>query len=177
MAQREGISGHRQQFVVPDVDAAKRQQRRHRPHGHVPVDVEVAVRNVVDDDPVRGVFVSALSPQRVHVRRQLGPAREAVVHRQGELSFVQRHLGGEDLGTGSLGEPTEKAKRVTDLLVARSLVLDRGRVVGRFVYAAGTLNNGLTLMDVSSFWQDVTRGGVLLLAVGLDQMRSRAAGG
>ena len=40
----------------------------------------------------------------------------------------------------------------------------------------GTLNNGLTLMDVSSFWQDVTRGAVLLLAVGLDQVLTRAAG-
>ena len=45
------------------------------------------------------------------------------------------------------------------------------------VLLLGTLNNGLTLMDVSSFWQDVTRGGVLLLAVGLDQVRTRAAGG
>ena len=44
------------------------------------------------------------------------------------------------------------------------------------VLLLGTLNNGLTLMDVSSFWQDVTRGAVLLLAVGLDQIRTRAAG-
>jgi ribose transport system permease protein len=27
------------------------------------------------------------------------------------------------------------------------------------------------LLDVTSFWQDVTRGVVLLLAVGLDQLR------
>ncbi|MGO8105587.1 hypothetical protein AB9F46_35180, partial [Rhizobium leguminosarum] len=40
----------------------------------------------------------------------------------------------------------------------------------------GTLNNGLTLMNVSSFWQDVTRGVVLLLAVGLDQLRLRLQG-
>ena len=44
------------------------------------------------------------------------------------------------------------------------------------VLILGTLNNGLTLLDVSSFWQDVTRGIVLLLAVSLDQIRSRAAG-
>ena len=37
----------------------------------------------------------------------------------------------------------------------------------------GTLNNGLTLLDVSSFWQDVTRGIVLMLAVSLDQVRVR----
>jgi len=35
------------------------------------------------------------------------------------------------------------------------------------------LNNGLTLLNVSSFWQDVTRGVVLLLAVSLDQVRVR----
>lgn len=38
-----------------------------------------------------------------------------------------------------------------------------------------TLNNGLTLLDVSSFWQDVTRGIVLMLAVSLDQIRTRGA--
>ena len=40
----------------------------------------------------------------------------------------------------------------------------------------GTLNNGLTLNDVSSFWQDVTKGVVLMLAVSLDQIRTRALG-
>jgi ribose transport system permease protein len=41
------------------------------------------------------------------------------------------------------------------------------------VLILGTLNNGLTLVNVSSFWQEVTRGSVLLLAVGLDQVRVR----
>ncbi|MDH6268127.1 putative ABC-type sugar transport system permease subunit [Rhizobium sp. SG_E_25_P2] len=41
------------------------------------------------------------------------------------------------------------------------------------VLILGTLNNGLTLMNVSSFWQDVTCGIVLLMAVGLDQLRVR----
>ena len=36
--------------------------------------------------------------------------------------------------------------------------------------------NGLTLLNVSSFWQDVTRGAVLMLAVSLDQIRTRALG-
>ena len=36
--------------------------------------------------------------------------------------------------------------------------------------------NGLTLMNVSSFWQDATRVVVLLLAVSLDQIRTRALG-
>ena len=39
----------------------------------------------------------------------------------------------------------------------------------------GTLNNGLTLLDVSSFWQDITRGSVLIIAVAFDQIRTKAA--
>jgi ribose transport system permease protein len=38
------------------------------------------------------------------------------------------------------------------------------------------LNNGLVLLNVSSFWQSVTQGVVLLLAVGLDQLRTRVLG-
>ncbi|WP_342237408.1 ABC transporter permease [Inquilinus sp. OTU3971] len=64
------------------------------------------------------------------------------------------------------------------ILGGTSLFGGRGSVWGTLlaVLILGTLNNGLTLLDVSSFWQDVTRGIVLLLAVSLDQIRSRAAG-
>lgn len=61
------------------------------------------------------------------------------------------------------------------ILGGTSLQGGRGSVWGTLVAVLilGTLNNGLTLLDVSSFWQDVTRGIVLLLAVGVDQVRLR----
>lgn len=61
------------------------------------------------------------------------------------------------------------------ILGGTSLFGGRGSVWGTLlaVLILGTLNNGLTLLDVSSFWQDVTRGVVLLAAVGLDQVRVR----
>jgi len=61
------------------------------------------------------------------------------------------------------------------ILGGTSLFGGRGSVWGTLlaVLILGTLNNGLTLLNVSSFWQDVTKGAVLLLAVGLDQLRTR----
>jgi ribose transport system permease protein len=64
------------------------------------------------------------------------------------------------------------------ILGGTSLYGGRGSVWGTLlaVLILGTLNNGLTLLDVSSFWQDVTRGVVLMAAVSLDQIRTRALG-
>jgi len=38
-----------------------------------------------------------------------------------------------------------------------------------------TLDNGLILVDLSSYWQQVARGAVLILAVGFDVLRTRLA--
>jgi ribose transport system permease protein len=64
------------------------------------------------------------------------------------------------------------------ILGGTSLLGGRGFVIGTLiaVMILGTLNNALVLLGVSSFWQKVTHGAVLLLAVGLDQLRSRAVG-
>ncbi len=61
------------------------------------------------------------------------------------------------------------------ILGGTSLQGGRGSVWGTLVAVLilGTLNNGLTLLDVSSFWQEVTRGIVLILAVSVDQIRLR----
>lgn len=59
-----------------------------------------------------------------------------------------------------------------------SLAGGRGTVWGTLlaVLILGTLNNGLVLLNVSSFWQTFIQGVVLLLAVWFDQLRSRAVG-
>ncbi|MGF2412134.1 ABC transporter permease [Ferruginibacter sp.] len=46
-----------------------------------------------------------------------------------------------------------------------------GTVLGALII--GVLNNGLVLLDVSPFWQQVVKGGVILLAVIIDKMNSK----
>jgi ribose transport system permease protein len=46
-----------------------------------------------------------------------------------------------------------------------------GTVLGCLII--GVLNNGLFLLNVSPFWQQVVKGLVILLAVALDKMNTR----
>jgi inositol transport system permease protein len=56
-----------------------------------------------------------------------------------------------------------------------SLAGGRGRVLGALLGALlmGSLNNGMSLMNVPTFYQDTARGVVLLLAVAIDQLSRR----
>ena len=49
----------------------------------------------------------------------------------------------------------------------------QGTVVGLLII--GVLNNGLTLLNVSSFYQQVASGALLIAAVSFDQLRLRLA--
>jgi len=61
------------------------------------------------------------------------------------------------------------------VLGGASLAGGRGTIVGTLfgLLVIATLNNGLTLLSVNSFWQDVARGTLLALAVSFDQLRLR----
>jgi ribose transport system permease protein len=61
------------------------------------------------------------------------------------------------------------------VLGGASLAGGRGTIIGTVfgLLVIATLNNGLVLLNVSSFWQDVARGSLLILAVSFDQLRLR----
>ena len=100
------------------------------------------------------------------------------------ISALAGALAGTILGAmlGAAGPNAAGSQLLTVIaaiiLGGTSLNGGRGSVWGTLlaVLILGTLNNGLTLLNVSSFWQDVTRGVVLMLAVSLDQLRNRALG-
>ena len=53
------------------------------------------------------------------------------------------------------------------ILGGTSLTGGRGRLAGTFIglLLIGTLNNGLILIGVQSYWQQVVKGAILLIAV------------
>lgn len=64
------------------------------------------------------------------------------------------------------------------ILGGASLNGGRGTIIGTILGVAilGTMNNGMTLIGLSSFWQEVARGVILIAAVAFDQIRVRAGG-
>ena len=61
---------------------------------------------------------------------------------------------------------------------ARSLAGGRGRILGALLGALlmGSLNNGMSLMNVPTFYQETARGVVLLVAVAIDQLEPAPGG-
>lgn len=78
-------------------------------------------------------------------------------------------------GSGNAAIGMELSVITAVILGGASLNGGKGTIVGTLigVLIIGVINNGLVLLNVQSFWQSVIRGGLLLLAVSLDQLRTR----
>jgi D-xylose transport system permease protein len=76
---------------------------------------------------------------------------------------------------GSAGLFLELDAIAAAIIGGTSLSGGRGRVFGALIGALlmGSLNNGMSLMNVPTFYQDTARGVVLLLAVAIDQLSRR----
>ncbi len=76
---------------------------------------------------------------------------------------------------GSAGLFLELDAIAAAIIGGTSLAGGRGRVLGAILGALlmGSLNNGMSLMNVPTFYQDTARGIVLLLAVAIDQLSRR----
>jgi len=97
------------------------------------------------------------------------------------LSGLAMSVGGLIL-TSQLSSASSNAALGIELTVVTAIVLGgaslsggRGSITGTLVglLIIGVMNNGLVLMNVNSFWQDVARGVLLILAVSFDQLRER----
>ena len=51
----------------------------------------------------------------------------------------------------------------------------RGRIWGTLIGALimGIVDNGMTLLGISTNWQYIVKGAIIIVAVGLDQIKSR----
>jgi D-xylose transport system permease protein len=80
---------------------------------------------------------------------------------------------------GSAGLFLELDAIAAAIIGGTSLSGGRGRILGALLGAVlmGSLNNGMSLMNVPTFYQETARGVVLLLAVAIDQLSRRKSGG
>jgi ribose transport system permease protein len=80
-------------------------------------------------------------------------------------------------GSGNAAIGLEFSAITAVVLGGASLAGGRGSIVGTIlgVLVIGVVNNGIVLLNIESFWQDVVRGCLLIVAVAVDQLRLRLA--
>jgi ribose transport system permease protein len=81
------------------------------------------------------------------------------------------------LGSGNAATGLEFSAITAVILGGASLYGGRGTVLGTVlgVLIIGVVNDGIVLLNVDSFYQDVVRGALLIIAVAIDQLRLRLA--
>lgn len=113
--------------------------------------------------------------------RLVGIRSRAVIFAAFVLSGLAACLAGLIL-TSQLSAASPIAASGLELSVITAIVLGgaslsggRGTIGGTIVglVIIGVLNNGLILLNVNTFWQDVARGSLLIVAVSFDQLRQR----
>ena len=101
------------------------------------------------------------------------------------LSGLAAALGGlilvSEVGaapSGTLGAGYELQVVTAVILGGASLAGGRGTILGTVLglLIIGVLNNGLNLLSVDAFWQQVAQGALLIAAVSFDQLRIRLTG-
>jgi len=75
----------------------------------------------------------------------------------------------------NIGEDWNMPSITAAVLGGTSMSGGSGNVVGSFVGALlmGVLNNSITLLGISSYWNDIVTGGVVLVAVAIDALRDK----
>jgi len=78
-------------------------------------------------------------------------------------------------GSGNAATGLEFSAITAVVLGGASLAGGRGSIVGTIlgVLVISVVNNGIVLLNIESFWQDVVRGTLLIVAVAIDQLRLR----
>ena len=99
------------------------------------------------------------------------------------IAYILSGLGAAIAGlflTSRLGAAAPQASTGLELKVVAAIILGgtsltggKGNLFGTFlgVLILGTLDNAMTLLSVSAYYQQIALGVLLLLAVGLDQLR------
>ena len=142
--------------------------------------VIVAIMGFVLTQTYYGRFVYALAGNPEAARLARVSASKIVISLYTIDSFLAGIAGIILMGRVSSGAPTSGTGMEMDVVTAVviggvSINGGKGRMLGAFIGALiiGVLSNGLTIMNLGEYYQQVVKGTVLILAVAFDALSSR----